>query len=811
MPKKSTCTTAAVPLKLQGKSVCLAGSFYGQDGDIRKLIEAEGGTIIPEVTDKTDFVVLAHTGVANVQKKVAKLNAQGAAIQALPPDQFEQALKPTPDEVVLLLRSGPDGIERWNRHCRQARRFIGLARQLRGSGQSPYVRGADFSNVDLTGAYLGDLMDHCDFSGANLTRCSLNLSNCNLNHAIVDGIVVLHLVDCSAEKVDFSRIGANADFQNCNLAGARFNGEKKALAFVKCRLDGMDAAGLQSPRASFQDCSLQHANFSGAILEEADFTKADLTAANFTNANVSLAKFTGAKVDGADFTGATLIGADVAGVDFSKAKGFEPSQVQTQGGPGKAVSDFIQTAAQAQRVSTTLAVSRGTQSAVLTVDLYPRWAQCYDTAGGRYYVAQQHTQKANADAWSTLTTKWHGASPDLSSLTVRATKAPMPNKELRQLALQAWCELFGMEPPSEEDLRKVVCSAKAQKKEKADKWLDLLRSGKKGVAQWNDNVAALRTMLESISDVDLSHAKLGGLQLGGMEWKKANLSGADLANAEIHHCRFAESNCAGVSLKSAKVRASSFNGANLKSADLTNATFWGSSLKQADCSEAKLEKADLRAVDLCGTNLTGATLKDANLEQATYDENTRWPKGFSPTLEMIWKGPGTSPAAHKLVQSTKPKGKLDVEQFMKRLEELTDAAKLGKALCMLKADRFRLYAQVQEDHFVGVVKSQSDGDLVYSCRLNADGTYACCTQNLNVCGGLRGSLCKHLLVLIVGLTKNGELDPNAIDTWIRLSKTNKPALDKDAMSETFLRYKGAEAGEVDWRPTETIPEDYYAM
>ena len=68
-----------------------------------------------------------------------------------------------------------------------------------------------------------------------------------------------------------------------------------------------------------------------------------------------------------------------------------------------------------------------------------------------------------------------------------------------------------------------------------------------------------------------------------------------------------------------------------------------------------------------------------------------------------------------------------------------------------------------------------------------------------------------LLVLIVGLAKNGELDPNRIDTWIRLSKTNKPALDKDAMSETLLRYKGAEAGEVDWRPTETIPEDYYAM
>jgi hypothetical protein len=66
-------------------------------------------------------------------------------------------------------------------------------------------------------------------------------------------------------------------------------------------------------------------------------------------------------------------------------------------------------------------------------------------------------------------------------------------------------------------------------------------------------------------------------------------------------------------------------------------------------------------------------------------------------------------------------------------------------------------------------------------------------------------------VLIVGLTKAGELEPDKIDDWVMASKGQKPVIDKDAMSETFLKYKGAEAGEVDWRPTETIPEDYYAM
>jgi hypothetical protein len=130
---------------------------------------------------------------------------------------------------------------------------------------------------------------------------------------------------------------------------------------------------------------------------------------------------------------------------------------------------------------------------------------------------------------------------------------------------------------------------------------------------------------------------------------------------------------------------------------------------------------------------------------------------------------------------------------------------------MLKAERFQLFADLKEDAIAGVVKSQTSNDLVYSCRLAADGSFGCCTQNLRHCGGLRGALCKHLLVLIIGLAKAGELDAATVNHWIELSRSRKPTLDEDAMSATFLRYKGAEAGEVDWRPTETIPEDFYAM
>jgi uncharacterized protein YjbI with pentapeptide repeats len=153
----------------------------------------------------------------------------------------------------------------------------------------------------------------------------------------------------------------------------------------------------------------------------------------------------------------------------------------------------------------------------------------------------------------------------------------------------------------------------------------------------------------------------------------------------------------------------------------------------------------------------------------------------------------------------------DVASFLKALELRIEKPKIDKATKMLQASGFKLFNDVTDEHVSGVVKSQTDADLVYACRVAHDGQYACCTQNLNVCGGLRGSICKHLLVLITGLVQAGELDPTTIDAWIAKTHSVKPELDKEAMGAIFIKYKGAEAGEVDWRPTETVPEDYYTL
>ncbi|MCI0704900.1 MAG: hypothetical protein L0241_27895 [Planctomycetia bacterium] len=106
------------------------------------------------------------------------------------------------------------------------------------------------------------------------------------------------------------------------------------------------------------------------------------------------------------------------------------------------------------------------------------------------------------------------------------------------------------------------------------------------------------------------------------------------------------------------------------------------------------------------------------------------------------------------------------DEFLEKLRGVTDSGKLSKAMSMLRSDRFRLFADVQADHVCGVVRAQSSDTRVYACRLAQDGRYSCCTQNLIQCVVSRGSPCKHLLVLVVGLVKAGQLESATALEWL---------------------------------------------
>jgi hypothetical protein len=70
--------------------------------------------------------------------------------------------------------------------------------------------------------------------------------------------------------------------------------------------------------------------------------------------------------------------------------------------------------------------------------------------------------------------------------------------------------------------------------------------------------------------------------------------------------------------------------------------------------------------------------------------------------------------------------------------------------------------------------------------------------------------CKHVFLLIMVLCKSDRMEAKTAFDWLVASGKHKPGkIDKDLMTKTFLRHKGAEEGNIDWRPMETVPEDYY--
>jgi hypothetical protein len=169
-------------------------------------------------------------------------------------------------------------------------------------------------------------------------------------------------------------------------------------------------------------------------------------------------------------------------------------------------------------------------------------------------------------------------------------------------------------------------------------------------------------------------------------------------------------------------------------------------------------------------------------------------------------------SANQPVQAASPLAELVVA-----LPGVTDTGRIKRALDMLKRERMQLFVDVGENHVAGIVRSQTGFSDYYSTRLSADGRYSCCDPGLGWCMGMGGGVCKHLLVLLMGVVQSQQLSPATARAWLAAAHQPKSRRQsggesiKDLLSDTILRYRAATAGELDWRPTETVPEDFYAF
>lgn len=383
------------------------------------------------------------------------------------------------------------------------------------------------------------------------------------------------------------------------------------------------------------------------------------------------------------------------------------------------------------------------------------------------------------------------------------------DETMRSALHLAWCETFGIDastikPPASKEEGQANRHAAIRKM-----LMELLMTGGDAVTIWNS-----RNHGEKIdSKLDFTNLKFSGKVLNRMnfsylDWAGCNFDDCQMSESTFDHgfcakASFKGSDLSGVRLTETDANRANFSGATMKNAYSNRGIFKNAIFVNADLSESQFKSADIRGADFTGSIVTGATFSDTK-----YDEKTKLATNF-PLDGLIWKGKGVDPRDEGRLKNALSSGAKDFDQFMQLANRNLDSDRVAKAVLMLKKERFFLFSKITADRVVGVVQSQRDDELVYSCTLTSGGEYSCCTQNLNACGGLRGSLCKHLLVLVIGLTKSEQLTPEQSSNWCLRSKFHQPKIDKDLTIATFIEYKGAQSGEIDWRPTETIPEDYY--
>jgi uncharacterized protein YjbI with pentapeptide repeats len=832
--------------RFQGDRVVLAGRFDKWDACSRErlehIIKEEGGMLVENLDATVSLLVMKEpTGATTHEKKVAKLNDAGASIQVWSGDEVLSRVEPTDEVIDQLLHGGSPG------HERLARLFRLL--ELDGQGVSNddpplhttralSLRGMDLTDIPLWTACHEDA-DFRETTRPHPLRQTQShqvigpLRNCKLSKAQLE-VSFCALVDCDCRNSDFTgswmhgfrvRAPVHSDFTNATLV---------EFHFEDCDLSGSVFARANLTRAELENAVVKDASLKGACLKslqgkKADFTGSDCSKADFSDADLMGAKFDGCNLAGASFRGAVLMngsmkGAILKGADFTNAnvanvnfegadttrvKGLSLSNRNLVAGPR--LQELAKQVSKAVSFKTTIEVQSHKEPIRLTA-----WRSGCNWSRDLWATTlSDWDQRASTleDAMIAAVSCWPHATPQPHTVVVEGKKLGMTKPKITQLAREAWCETFGIAGPSEEQLKQGAAAAEEEKNQiRAVMLADL--DGPVGIAKWNKRDHLELLTIESFPNADLSGRDLTGVRLESLKFDNADFTGTNLNESDLDFGSYANASFRKARMELMHARYSDFT-----NCDFSHAQLQLSGFERANFAGAKFDKASLDQVYMENADLRGADFSRARfgkepswyVGQALFDEHTKFPKGFAIPAEMIWKGKGFDPRAEKAIAQAKSAGPIDFEQFMEILAASVDQSRLKKVMKMLKAEAFQLFAQVENDSVTGVVKSQTDPDLVYSCRLDSGGTFACCTQNLNPCGGLRGALCKHLLVLIVGLTKGDELDPTTINAWVAASKLQSPQLDKDLMSEVFLKYKGAEAGEIDWRPTETVPEDFYAF
>jgi uncharacterized protein YjbI with pentapeptide repeats len=670
MGKKSAAVGQPAP-RFSGKSFLLE-STVSDAAALKQFIKEDGGRIVSTVTDSLDYLLTGHphsNKKTPEQKRAEELNRQGAAIQILNEQTFCALLLPTRDEALLLL-AGAEGRDRWRR----------LWNYWNSAPTTLDFNGLDFRGKDLSWCnFCAVTFIGADLRDANLSGCCLRqVKDIRFDGANLHGAHFSEASHCCFKQADLTEAHINpAVFSDCDFTEAtlcRLGGPYSQMTDCVFRKANLREASLEQSKlqqldftaADLSEAKLEKCNFSGAKLVEAKLHHADLTDADLAGADLSRAdltdailintNLTGATIDGAVFTGATLTGIRLGDIDLTRAKDLDLSQ--TGGGEiGRNIRELEAVANQSHRLETHAIIELADRSITLGLTSHQN-GRSISTLIEEPQHGYHGIGKSFSSALIELTKKFIRGSLSLDSITVKCSKGPLKSKELKEMAVRAWSEAMGIEPPSVGAIQGTLHAAAKGAAERRDEWLALLKTDRQGVKKWNEWVAgAPRTgptaTVEQLEyhlgagpfrGIDLAGANLDGIDLQRFECDGANFERASLKKALLGEyssflkVNFRSANLQGARCGIGKFSGSDFTAAVMKNAHLRVCTFVSCNFQEADLTGADFGYADVRAADF-----STATLQDVNWEQTKYDQRTLWPKGFQPPAGLLWKGKGPDP------------------------------------------------------------------------------------------------------------------------------------------------------------------------
>jgi hypothetical protein len=286
-------------------------------------------------------------------------------------------------------------------------------------------------------------------------------------------------------------------------------------------LRGASLAGIDLSECGLKNADLRGADLTGTDLTGADLTGSDLRGAKMQETQISSTKLVNADLRNADLrkanfylpdlAGALLQGANFEGTHLSEIP-FGEDQFAHAGRVGPKVRELNRVSSQFKKVKVEASVAIDGAKVHLEVD---------GGAGQRLVSLSWKHLKPRSTIGShgyapsvtcgliTLANTWGRGELDPLSVKASGSGGPLDGKELKQLAMGALCEVFGIEEPSPDQQKAETRARKARQASGREELLGLLRGGAKGISEWN------RREVEATEVADFRKADLAGCNLEG--------------------------------------------------------------------------------------------------------------------------------------------------------------------------------------------------------------------------------------------------------------------------------------------------------